>query len=159
MKSRLRGLAGRRATVAAACAMVAGFVAAQAGGVETDALKARFADEVAFRAAAIHVAWGAEALCDHVTEIEPFVLWSVHAARRSLSAAELEQLRLATGMDGRWRVVWLDEGAPDGSNLGDVVTAVNDRPLPVATRVSTRLRCSAAIPHWPTTTSVSGTCS
>jgi len=130
MKCRLRGLAGRRAPVAAVCAMAAGLAAAQAGSVDADALKARFAHEVAFRAAAIHVAWGAEALCDHVTEIEPFVLWSVHAARRSLSAAELEQLRLATGMDGRWRVAWLDEAAPDGLNLGDVVTAVNDRPLP-----------------------------
>ena len=33
--------------------------------------------EVAFREAAIHVAWSAEPLCDDTTEIEPFVLWSV----------------------------------------------------------------------------------
>lgn len=94
--------------------------------------RTRLEHEVAFRAAAIQVAWAAEALCDHVTEIEPFVLWSAHALPKRLDDRELENLHLATGMDRQWRVVWLDEGAPDALQLGDVVVAVNGRPLPQA---------------------------
>lgn len=45
-----------------------------------------------------------------------------------------------TGIDERWRVVWADEGAPDELKLGDVVLAVNDRPLPAS---GTRLEVSA----------------
>lgn len=92
--------------------------------------KTRFEHEIAFRAAAIQVAWGAEALCDDTTEIEPFVLWSANAVPRRLSDSERASLQQTTGMDDKWRVAWLDEGAPDELTLGAVVTAVNDRPLP-----------------------------
>jgi hypothetical protein len=91
--------------------------------------KTRFQQEVKFREAAIHVAWGAEALCDATTEIEGFALWSTKALRKALSARDLQLLKQATGMDERWRIVWLDESAPDELMLGDAVVAVNDRPL------------------------------
>lgn len=108
---------------------------AQAGGAqafERDLLKSRFEHEVRFRAAAIQVAWGAEALCDHTTEIEPFVLWSLHAAGRRPSSAQAALLREATGMDEHWRVAWVDESMPDDVHVGDVVVAVNNRPLPAS---------------------------
>ncbi len=94
--------------------------------------KTRFDHEIAFRAAAIHVAWGAERLCDDTTEVEPFVLWSVNAARKRLSTEERAALEQTAGMDEMWRVAWLDEGAPDELKRGDVVVAVNDRPLPIS---------------------------
>lgn len=49
--------------------------------------KTRLEHEVKFRAAAIQVAWGAEALCHSTTQIEPFVLLSSHAMQLKLSAA------------------------------------------------------------------------
>jgi len=114
--------------------------AAEAGDFELDLFKTRFQHEIDFRAAAIHVAWGAENLCDSTTEIEPFVLWSVHSLKKSLSAKEMEILRRATGMDDKWRVAWLDESAPDDMKVGDVVVAINDRPLPGG---ATRIELSA----------------
>jgi len=104
--------------------------AAEAGAFEVDLFKTRFEHEIAFRAAAIEVAWGAENLCHNATEVEPFVLWSVHSLKKRLSAKELDILRRATGMDEHWRVAWMDESAPDALNLGDVVVAINDKPLP-----------------------------
>ncbi|RQP24764.1 hypothetical protein DZC73_07710 [Albitalea terrae] len=103
-------------------------------------MKTRFDHEIAFRAAAIHVAWGAEALCDDTTEIEPFVLWSANAVPKRLSADERALLKEATGMDDQWRLAWLDEGAPDDLRIGMVVTHINDRPLP---QQSTRLDMTA----------------
>ena len=97
---------------------------------ERDLFKRRFEHEVKFRAAAIHVAWGAEALCDTTTQIEPFVLLSIHSMRQRLSDANLKLFRTVTGMDEKWRVVWADEGAPDELKVGDAVVAINDRPLP-----------------------------
>jgi hypothetical protein len=97
---------------------------------ERDLYKTRFAQEVKFRAAAIHVAWGAEALCHATTQIEPFVLLSVHSLRQSFSASDMKLFREVTAMDDKWRVVWADEGAPDELKVGDVVEAVNDRKLP-----------------------------
>lgn len=97
---------------------------------ERDLFKNRLLHEVEFRAAAIQVAWGAEALCHATTEIEPFVLWSVHAMRSRLSTADLKLFKDTTLMDEKWRVVWLDESAPGELDLRDVVVAVNDRPLP-----------------------------
>ncbi|MBA4176077.1 MAG: hypothetical protein C0505_05890 [Leptothrix sp. (in: Bacteria)] len=97
---------------------------------ERELFKTRFEQEVKFRAAAIHVAWGAEALCDETTQVEPFVLLSVHAMRRRLDEADMSLFREVTGMDGKWRVVWADEGAPEELHLRDVVTHVNGRPLP-----------------------------
>ena len=97
---------------------------------ERDLFKRRFEHEVKFRAAAIQVAWGAEALCDATTQIEPFVLLSVHAIRQRMSAADLKLLSMVTGLDEKWRVVWADEAAPDDMKVGDVVVAINDRPLP-----------------------------
>ena len=115
----------------AAVALAGGGVrAAAAGDFELDLYRTRFEHEVAFRAAAIQVAWAAEALCDDTTEIEPFVLWSTHALKKQLAARDLEYLRRATGMDDKWRVVWLDESAPEALKVGDVVVAVDDRPLP-----------------------------
>jgi len=104
--------------------------AAEADAFELDLFKTRFEHEVAFRSAAIHVAWGAEALCDSTTEIEPFVLWSTHSLKKRLSGKELDILRRATGMDDKWRVVWLDENAPEEMKVGDVVVAINGQPLP-----------------------------
>jgi len=103
-------------------------------------MKTRFDHEIAFRAAAIHVAWGAEALCGDTTEIEPFVLWSANAVPKRLSADERALLKEATGMDDQWRLAWLDEGAPDDLRVGMVVTHINDRPLP---QQSTRLDMTA----------------
>jgi hypothetical protein len=97
---------------------------------ELDLFKTRFEHEVKFRAAAIEVAWAAEKLCDSTTEIEPFVLLSVHALRRRFSDNDRTLFSQATGMDERWRVVWMDEAAPDDMKLGDVVLAVNGRKLP-----------------------------
>jgi len=93
-------------------------------------LKTRYEHEIAFRAAAIHVAWGAEALCDDTTEIEPFVLWSSNAVPKRLSASERALLTKATGMDEHWRVAWVDESAPDELAVGTEVLAINGRPLP-----------------------------
>lgn len=86
--------------------------------------------EIAFREAAIHVAWGAEPLCDDTTEIEPFVLWSTRTVRKGLSGKQQELFKQATGMDEHWRIAWLDEAAPDELKLGQRVIAVNKRPLP-----------------------------
>ncbi len=97
---------------------------------ERELFKTRFAQEVKFRAAAIHVAWGAETLCQATSQIEPFVLSSVHALKKRLSDLDLRLFREVTGMDEHWRVVWADEGAPDELKIGDVVTAVNGRNLP-----------------------------
>ncbi len=100
-------------------------------------MRQHFEHEIAFREAAIHVAWGAEPLCDDTTEIEPFVLWSVHAVRRGLDADERKALKQATGMDEQWRIAWLDESAPDDLKPGDAVVAVNGRALPTSgTRLS-----------------------
>lgn len=104
---------------------------------ELELYRTRFDQEIAFRAAAVHVAWGAEALCDHTIEIEPFVLWSVHAMRRRLSGWDEALFRRATGMDETWRVAWVDESAPDELRVGDVVVAINGLPLPEgSTRMS-----------------------
>ncbi len=97
---------------------------------ERELYKTRFEHEVAFRAAAIEVAWAAEKVCDTTIEIEPFVLLSVHSLRRSLSDSHMVIFRQVTGMDEKWRVVWLDEGAPDELKVGQAVVAVNGRPLP-----------------------------
>ena len=107
---------------------------------ELENYRMRFDHEVEFRAAAIHVAWGAETLCDHTTEIEPFVLWSLHAMRKRPPSSDEPLLRRATGMDDKWRVVWVDESVPPELKLGDVVVAVNDMPLPGG---STRLSLGA----------------
>jgi len=114
---------------------VAGSVHAQAAAAydyafERDLFKTRFEHEVEFRAAAIHVAWGAEALCDQTTQVEPFVLLSQHAIRRRMSSKDIELFRQATGMDDKWRVVWTDEAAPEEMKLGSAVTAINGRKLP-----------------------------
>lgn len=97
---------------------------------ERDLFKTRFEQEVKFRAAAIQVAWAAEALCDATTQVEPFVLLSVHAMRRRLDDRDMALFREVTGMDDNWRVVWADEGAPEALHLRDVVTHVNGRALP-----------------------------
>jgi len=126
-------------------AAVAAFSAGSAVAVSDFDLywaKTRYDHEIAFRVAAIHVAWSAEQLCDDTTEIEPFVLWSVHAARKRLSSDERSALKRTTGMDEAWRVAWLDEGAPDELKLGDVVVAINDRPLPTS---STRMDMTAIL--------------
>jgi hypothetical protein len=115
-------------TALLACA--AAPVAAQDKAFERELYKGRFEHEVAFRAAAIQVAWGASPLCTETTEIEPFVLWSEHAMPRRPSGANLAVFREVTRMDERWRVVWMDEGAPDELRLGAAVTHVNGRPLP-----------------------------
>lgn len=107
---------------------------------ERELYKSRLEHEVKFRAAAIQVAWGAEALCDATTQIEPFVLLSSHAMQLKLSDRDLQLFSEVTGIDERWRVVWADEGAPDELKLGDVVLAVNDRPLPAS---GTRFEISA----------------
>lgn len=97
---------------------------------ERDLFKTRFEQEVKFRAAAIEVAWAAEALCDATTQVEPFVLLSVHAMRRRLDDRDMALFREVTGLDDKWRVVWADEGAPEALHLRDVVTHVNGRALP-----------------------------
>ena len=97
---------------------------------ERDLFKTRFEQEVKFRAAAITVAWGAEALCDTTTQVEPFVLLSVHSIKQRLSDSDMKLFREVTGMDDQWRVVWADEGAPDELKVRDGVKAINGRPLP-----------------------------
>ena len=97
---------------------------------ERELFKTRFEQEVKFRAAAIHVAWAAEALCQATTQVEPFVLHSVHALKKRMAEPELRLFREVTGMDEHWRVVWADEAAPDELKIGDIVTAVNGRRLP-----------------------------
>ena len=92
--------------------------------------KTAFEHEIAFREAALHVAWSAEPLCDDTTEIEPFVLWSLRGVRKTLSANELKLFTQATGMDEHWRIAWLDEAAPEALRLGQRVLSVNDRALP-----------------------------
>jgi len=96
---------------------------------ELETFKDRFEHEVRFRAAAIEVAWGAEEMCDHTTEIEPFVLWSMNAMRKRMSSRQEAIFKRATGMDDRWRVVWVDESVPEDVKLGDVVVAINGMPL------------------------------
>jgi hypothetical protein len=109
----------------------AGTALAQADrAFERELFRTRFEQEVKFRAAAVEVAWVAEALCHATTEIEPFVLLSVHALRRQLPERDLALFRQVSGMDEKWRVVWLDEGAPETLKIGDAVVAMNDRPLP-----------------------------
>ena len=113
----------------------AGVVGTAAAGEFSDEFdRQRFKDglqhEIAFREAAIHVAWSAETLCDDTTEIEPFVLWSVRGVRKGLSDPQQKLFTQATGMDEHWRIAWLDEGAPDELKLGQRVLAVNKRPLP-----------------------------
>ncbi|CAD5371920.1 conserved exported hypothetical protein [Rubrivivax sp. A210] len=133
-----------RLATALLCALMLAPPARAAGeydqAFERDLYKRRFAQEVQFRAAAIHVAWGAEALCDATTQIEPFVLLSVHSMRQRMSENDLKVFRAITGMDEKWRVVWADEGAPDELKVGDVVVAINDRKLPGG---GTRLELSA----------------
>ena len=97
---------------------------------ERDLFKTRFEQEVKFRAAAIQVAWAAEALCDTTTQVEPFVLLSVHSIRQRMSAPDMKLLREVTGLDEQWRVAWADEAAPDDLKIRDVVQAINGRPLP-----------------------------
>lgn len=97
---------------------------------ERELFKTRFDQEVKFRAAAIQVAWAAEVLCDATTQVEPFVLLSVHSMRQRLSAADMKLFREVTGMDEQWRLVWADESVPDEMKLNDVVKAINGRPLP-----------------------------
>jgi len=101
-----------------------------ADAFEAELYKTRFEQEVKFRAAAIQVAWGAEHLCDHTTEIEPFVLWSVHSMRKPLAGRQEALFRRVTGMDEKWRLVWADESVPDEARIGDVVVAINGMPLP-----------------------------
>ena len=135
-------LASRAAALFVLC-VLPGLVAAQPARdrlFERDLYKTRLDHEVKFRAAAIQVAWGAEALCDATTQIEPFVLLSSHAMQLKLSERDLQLFTEVTGIDERWRVVWADEAAPDELKLGDVVVAVNDRPLPAS---GTRFEMSA----------------
>ena len=107
---------------------------ARAGEFSDEFDRQRFKDalqhEVAFREAAIHVAWSAEPLCDDTTEIEPFVLWSLRGVKKGLSAHHERLFTQATGMDAHWRLVWLDESVPDELQLGQRVLAVNGRALP-----------------------------
>lgn len=117
--------------LAAAALCAAGGAAAQYDrAFERDLFKTRFEQEVKFRAAAIQVAWAAEALCDATTQIEPFVLLSVYSLRQSMSDADMKLFRQVTGMDEKWRVVWADEAAPDDLKVRDVIVAINGRPLP-----------------------------
>ena len=110
--------------------------------------KSAFAHELAFREAALHVAWGAEPLCDDTSEIEPLVLWSVRSMRNSLSAHQQTLFTQATGMDEHWRIAWLDEGAADALKLGQRVLAINQRLLPapgVKVELTALLRGGAAM--------------
>jgi len=92
--------------------------------------KEGLSQELLFREAALHVAWGAEPLCDDTSEIEPFVLWSTRSLRKAMSGAQEALFTQATGMDGHWRVAWADEAAPDALKLGARVLMVNRRALP-----------------------------
>lgn len=118
--------------MALAAAGLAG--AAQAGEFSDAFDRQRFKDgfqhEIAFREAALHVAWAAEPLCDDTSEIEPFILWSTLGVRRGLSAHQQTLFTEATGMDAHWRIAWLDESAPEALKIGQRVLAVNQRPLP-----------------------------
>ena len=127
----------RRVAAALLCGVAAATLAGEASDeFDRQRFKAAFAREIAFREAALQVAWGAEPLCDDTAEIEPFVLWSVDTVRSGLSAHERALFKQATGMDERWRVAWADESVPDAVKIGDVVVAVNGKPLPpVATAV------------------------
>ena len=120
--------------VALVCALAWNATGALAGEASDEFDRQRFKDslahELAFREAALQVAWGAEPLCDDTTEIEPFVLWSVGSVRTGLSAHQRLLFKQATGMDDKWRVAWIDESAPDALKLGDAVLAVNDLALP-----------------------------
>jgi hypothetical protein len=108
--------------------------AAQAGEFSDAFDRQRFKDalqqEIAFREAAIHVAWSAEPLCDDTSEIEPFVLWSVRGVKTGLSAHLARLFTQATGMDEHWRIAWMDESVPDDLRLGQRVLAINGRLLP-----------------------------
>ena len=97
---------------------------------ERDLFKTGFELEVKFVAAAIHGAWAAHALCQVTSQLEPFVLLSVHSVKMRFSALDQRLLRESTGMDTNWRAVWADEGAHDDLQFGDVEVAVNGRPLP-----------------------------
>ena len=88
--------------------------------------KSAFQHEIAFREAALHVAWSAEPLCDDTSEIEPFVLWSLRGVRKGLSNNAQKLFTQATGMDEHWRIAWLDESAPDTLRLGQR-TSTGDR--------------------------------
>ena len=90
-----------------------------------------FQHEIAFREAALHVAWAAEPLCDDTSEIEPFVLWSLRGLRTGLTGAAQTLFTQATGMDEHWRIAWLDESAPDALHVGQRVLAINQRALPM----------------------------
>ncbi|MDE2371146.1 MAG: hypothetical protein KGN16_19415 [Burkholderiales bacterium] len=123
--------------IARACLVALGLAAAAGAAradddhaFERDLYKTGIEQEIQFRAAAIQVAWGAEALCDKTTEVEPFVLLSVHSLHRALSPPERQMFREVTGLDEHWRVVWADESAPDELHLHDVVTAIDGRALP-----------------------------
>ena len=116
-------------------ALMSGLVGAAAAGEFSDEFdrqrfKSAYQHEIGFREAALHVAWGAEPLCDDTTEIEPCVLWSLGGVRQSLSAQHRLLFTQATGMDEHWRIAWLDESAPDELKLGQRVLAINQRPLP-----------------------------
>lgn len=132
MPLRLRSLILAVLTGLAASAAFAQATAAPAYDrvFERDLFKTRFEQEVKFRAAAITVAWAAEALCDSTTQVEPFVLLSIYSLRRKMEDRDMKLFREVTGMDEKWRVVWADEGAPDELHLRDVVTQINGRPLP-----------------------------
>jgi hypothetical protein len=117
------------------CALTAGAQSPSSvpNAFEIALYKDRFEHEISFRAAAIEVAWGAETLCDHTGEIEPFVLWSLHSMRKRLSGKQEEIFKRATGMDERWRIAWVDESVPEEVKLGRVVVAINGEKLPSGT--------------------------
>ena len=119
---------------AALCLVALALPAARAGEFSDEFDRQRFRSgfqhEIAFREAALHVAWAAEPLCDDTSEIEPIVLWSLRGVRKGLSADAQKLFTQATGMDGHWRIAWLDESAPEALRIGQRVVAVNDRPLP-----------------------------
>ncbi len=139
-----RRLLRLRAAVAlfAALAGQAGSAGEFSDQFDRQRFKAGLAQEIAFREAAIHVAWGAEALCDDTAEIEPFVLWSTRTLRKGLSTGQQLLFTQATGMDEHWRIAWLDEAAPDALKIGDRVVAINGLPLP---EPSTRFELTAVL--------------
>ena len=104
--------------------------------------KLAFMQEIGFREAAMHVAWGAEPLCDDTNEIEPLVLWSMRTMRTPLAAHQQKLFTQATGMDEHWRIAWLDEGAADELKVGEQVLAINKRPLPT---VGAKLELTAVL--------------
>ena len=126
--------AGRWRHRLAALGLLLWLPSAPAGEFSDEFDRQRFKDafqhEIAFREAALHVAWGAEPLCDDTSEIEPLVLWSLRTMRRGLSAHQQKLFTQATGMDEHWRIAWLDESAAEELKLGQRVLAVNKRPLP-----------------------------